>query len=66
MADTYYIYVNGVVSSLNASLTTGTSVTVVGDVSLSSGDVVDIRVSTSLLTQARDITVQFEVEMLGA
>jgi len=65
LPDTYYIYVNAVASSLSASLTTGTSVTVTGIVDLVAGDLIDIRVSTSFLSQARDMTVQFEVEVLG-
>lgn len=66
LADTYYLYVNGVASSLSVSLTTGTSAISTGSVSLVAGDVLDFRVSTSAFSLAQDITIQITLKVLGA
>ncbi len=64
LPDTYTIYVNNIATALSVSIVNSNAGSVTGIVNLVAGDVVTLRFSTSIITQAEDLYVQFIVRVL--
>lgn len=60
--DTYFIYVNGIISSLSAAMTNSNYVSADGSVDLQDGDIVTIRFTTSIFTQAEDLSFRLTIQ----
>lgn len=63
LPDIYTIYVNGIASSLSVTIVNSNSGSSTGLVNLVAGDVVTLRFSTSILSQAEDLTAQFTLRV---
>ena len=64
LADDYTIYVNGVASSMVASMVNSNTATSVVEVHLVAGDQISLRFSSSIFTLAEDLFVQMVIRIL--